>query len=614
MAGLAEPETVVTFSKSASKSIFNTLPTGLTTSIFDLATWNCRPNAASCRLACQAFYTYSSPFLIRTIVITSRLEALQKAHEILVHPYFRKHVTHLLWDASFHEGPLADEFERYVKAVSEGEHDTDYRYEDFCRRQRQDNMLEAQLRRERSKAPSIPATLCSSGSLLNYGIPVAAEEERCGAMSQQQREDASDENIFELNDLSLHGTPHARHEAAIAMGCYLTFPDYVRGWQNQLKICSSETKSWQVAPGEQVVDGDLCQHYFLRTIDELPKLKYVSYADYRSLAYEGESYTKLVNRMFGQTLPPSCHYAHDAADIDLNPLKKLLEELAQRGRVWHSLSIGRHPFERSLADRATADHGMVLEHMELEMEYQEMRIGNFTSDLAKLQVKSLCMPSLTREPRTDDSLCSLKTFFDQDCLSDLDLGCDSFEIYARGYQTTSPPKHDPMLWILTEGLDNLRSISLRGFSFDMPTLQQVLSSNATTLRTLRLIDCFCSDSYHIFETFVKDHIAPAIALTGVEIYGLHFDDPALHGRRSSESLDYGPYQAMRYHERFPSLEAIEKRGQMEKLDMVASWPYERFELEAAMLDGRVNTVVRRRQSPPTEHAREKWWRLPASYR
>lgn len=300
--------------------------------------------------------------------------------------------------------------------------------------------------------------------------------------------------------------------------------------------------------------------------------------------------------------------------MEISCLKNFLTELAKRRRVWHSLSIGRHPFEKSLVDRATRlDYGWVPEHTELEMEWQEMLIGNSALDLAKLQVKSLRMPSLTKEPSTDDSLCSLTTFFEQDCLVDLDLGYDFFEQYLLG-EIASPPKHDLMLGILVEGLNNLRFISLRGFSFDMPTLQQVLPSHAATLHTLRLIDCYFSHSYHTFETFVKDHIAPTIALTGVELYGLHFDDPALHGRSSSESLDYEPYQAMRDDKRFPSLEAIEKRGQLEKIDMVASWPYERFELEAAMLGGRVNTIVRRRQSPPDDYARHRWWDLPASYR
>lgn len=605
MVELPESEATATFSKPASKSIFNTLPAELATYIFDLATLNCRPNAANCRLVCQDFYTYSSPFLVRTIVIASRLEALLKAREILLHPYFRVHVTHLLWDESYYEELLAHGFDNYVRAVNKAEHDTDHRYDAFCRSKRNDNVLEAQLRRDRCRALSIPATLCSGGSLLNYGVPVPAREERVGSMSQQPQEIPSEEDIPELS----------RHGTAITMGCYSTFPNYVRAWWNQLDVTSSETKSWQVMSGEQGVNGDLCQHYFLRAIDELPKLKHVSYGDFRSLAYEGESYTELVNRLFGQTLPPSCDIAYCTDDdVEFSPLKIFLKELAKRRRVWHSLSIGRHPFERSLVDRATRlDYGWVPETMEIEMEFQEMLIGNSTSDLAKLQVKSLCMPAFTKEPSTDDSLCSLATFFEQDCLVDLDLGYDFFEEYLRG-EIMSPPGRDPMLGTLIEGLNNLRSISLRGFSFDMPTLQQVLSRHAATLHTLRLIDCYFSHSYHIFETFVKDQIAPTIALTGVEIYGLHFDDPALHGRRSSESLDYEPYQWMRSEKRFPSLEAIEKRGQSEKIDMVASWPYERFELEAAMLGGRVNTIMRRRQSPPDDYARDRWWDLPASYR
>jgi hypothetical protein len=47
--------------------------------------------------------------------------------------------------------------------------------------------------------------------------------------------------------------------------------------------------------------------------------------------------------------------------------------------------------------------------------------------------------------------------------------------------------------------------------------------------------------------------------------------------------------------------------------MVSGWPYEQAELEAAMLGGRKNNVVRRMYTAPTRKARNGWYDVPISY-
>jgi hypothetical protein len=46
-------------------------------------------------------------------VIAERFSTLRKAREILLHPYFSKHVTHLLWDASYYEERIAANYRAY---------------------------------------------------------------------------------------------------------------------------------------------------------------------------------------------------------------------------------------------------------------------------------------------------------------------------------------------------------------------------------------------------------------------------------------------------------------------------------------------------------------------
>jgi hypothetical protein len=41
--------------------------------------------------------------LLDTVVIADRLDTLQELREVLDHPYFSKHITRLVWDASSYQ-------------------------------------------------------------------------------------------------------------------------------------------------------------------------------------------------------------------------------------------------------------------------------------------------------------------------------------------------------------------------------------------------------------------------------------------------------------------------------------------------------------------------------
>jgi hypothetical protein len=80
------------------------LPPELLSRIFAFVSYD-RPHVdiANIRLAFRQFHDLSSPFLLTTVVIADRLDTLQKLSEVLDHPYFSKHITRLVWDASFYE-------------------------------------------------------------------------------------------------------------------------------------------------------------------------------------------------------------------------------------------------------------------------------------------------------------------------------------------------------------------------------------------------------------------------------------------------------------------------------------------------------------------------------
>ncbi|KAK4497450.1 hypothetical protein PRZ48_011901 [Zasmidium cellare] len=75
-----------------------------------------RQDVAACRLVCRDFKELSSPFLITRIVVAKRLDTMEKFYDVMEHPYFRKHVTELIYDASWYDHMLARDPMAYADA------------------------------------------------------------------------------------------------------------------------------------------------------------------------------------------------------------------------------------------------------------------------------------------------------------------------------------------------------------------------------------------------------------------------------------------------------------------------------------------------------------------
>jgi hypothetical protein len=434
----------------------------------------------------------------------------------------------------------------------------------------------------------------------------------------------------------------ANREHAYFRGCHLSHADYFRRWVNQESIRGRDTnedsdyenenghsksiEAENVATREWDIDGNLAQFYFRRAINELPNLQNITYGDYRALAFDGETYANLCRRLFDQTVCPSVSFADEDAGTNF---LDFWNDLTACRRAWTSLSIGRHPFETSYADQGKTYPGEVPRfstQSDVEMNYDMLFMQ---LECPKLQVRSLRLPALVTDVEDIDELGRLSERFGQG-LVDLDLGSTSFCIYAMPQAGLAAESYDilrPLLIPSQPDFANLRSITLRGFVFDVAMMQDFLLGLARTLRTLRLIDCFCRDSYDAFDSFAKDTIAPALTLTGVELYGLRFDDPTSNSidrwirfnneqylamRREGRILDE-EFPVMRMNNRVWTTEALRKRGFAINMNMVARWPYDRFELEATILDGRANRVARHVRTPPALSARSYWYDVQMFY-
>lgn len=128
----------------------------------------------------------------------------------------------------------------------------------------------------------------------------------------------------------------------------------------------------------------------------------------------------------------------------------------------------------------------------------------------------------------------------------------------------------------------------------------LLLDQTPELRTLRLVDCLCTDGYRDFSNAIQTTIQPATQLHGVEIFGLRF--------RQLEGKTEDHERAQEHREK---LQARRADGYQRHLDerntyfeglLLSDWPYERPELEAALLGGRENMILRKTYAAPNDEA------------
>ncbi|KAF2166771.1 hypothetical protein M409DRAFT_22825 [Zasmidium cellare ATCC 36951] len=75
-----------------------------------------RVGIANCRLTCRAFNTASSQFLITRVVVAKRSESLQQTVDVLEHPFFRQHVTELVYDGTYYLFRRANNIHKYWRS------------------------------------------------------------------------------------------------------------------------------------------------------------------------------------------------------------------------------------------------------------------------------------------------------------------------------------------------------------------------------------------------------------------------------------------------------------------------------------------------------------------
>ena len=515
---------MATFRNTASQTPFDRLPIELNTRVLDYAFVRRSPDIAHCRLACQNLYTLCSPYLIRTVVVAERMDALRKLREVLSHPFFSQHVTTLVWDASCYETQIATDYSKYEHAFERSDHLALSRDEAYIKALQADAETFKTIESGVTDLPSIPSSLRGTGSLNEYGVaPPIRISKNSPSRDQSQPEDVL--SMRDVRDSNLYRYSVDYQEGNHMRGCHTGFADYHRRWENQNRI---RGRDW-------IVDCNQAREYLFEAFAKLPKLRSLVHSDFRALAYNGESYTQLCQRLFGNTVLP--HWANveenikDSRGSYYNQFQRFMDDILSYGGTWDSMSFGRHPFETNHydSDRYYQRH---LGKNNMRLKYDLLWQKFSKEEHSPMNVRCLRLPLLLGTENTIRDFGGLSTIV-TDTLTELELGECRFYQYWNDHKMAPPSQQVfwpgmtyECLWrIFTasgSALKNLRSLSLRGFVFSTNNLRNLLLHQLPALRTLHLIDCYCSDGYRQFTSIMKRSIEPVVRLDGIEIFGLRF--------------------------------------------------------------------------------------------
>lgn len=542
-------------------SPIETLPPELLSRTFALLSHqNPHVDIANARLVCRAFRALSSPYLLTTVVIAERKEALLKLRKILAHWYFRRHVTHLLWDASYWNRDITRNLDAYGREVENHPENSEPPIIDQQTRENAatfDDLLKWVPGKQRASTNATPL------SITRYAPSVDDLD--------------GDDQIF-----------HRQAEG---------FAAYHRRYMDQ----------------ESIRQRRLAYRYLHLVLALCPKLSHVSYTDHRALSRHGETYQQLCRRLFGIALRPSLmdELAERASPKGrFIPFTVFLKALAHENPHLKSFSIGHNNFDLPELP------------LDLELNHDEADNVNMSCILSALllaapkmrdawmsilgNVRSLRLP--VEPPNAADKLARMAS-------RTADLLAQAPFLEHLGLATSRIPDDRINRWIQSSAVfstilspqtfKHLRSIELRGWLFKLEDLEAFLYRHHEHLRHVHIIGCKCESPYTSSLEHVKREWPQRLQLEAVEIVGLVFDvgaaaDTHLTGTHICEYIVLEP----------PAIDDSHVTEQ----HPISLCPARRTEFESAMLGGRANNVSTQGTLQVKGMAMwAEWWEFPVHF-
>lgn len=538
-------------------SPIETLPAELLTRVFDFVSFDrSHVDIANSRLACRRFHALSSPFLIDTVVIADRRETLDKLQEVLDHPYFSKHVTRLVWDASRYDHRTAEALPMY--------------------------------QRQCEKNPWRTSTITAYCALHGKDVAElallqdAVSVERPGRRQHQAAREALARFVDDIEGRTDFGTTSKTKELF-----EIAFHDYQRRYHAQLDL-QRRRSSASLLP---------------EVFEKLPKLRHMFYTDFRALTRNGESLRELCNRLFGQSLSPELlsddeqgSRWHEESEDDVKTFLRILANVSPSRLTSLSFGRGDNSTWDALVLRYYTSPRVIIRDFE-----EEQTLALFSS------IRRLSLPvEISYLPEDFEVYWSIYDnrillSYTADTLTHLNLETGLYSGLRRDFFDKIATAKLVFGEILGQThFQALTTVVFRGWMVPLNDLELFLLTHASKLRHMHLINCCLADaSKDELMNSIKSTLEPALALTGVETYALMYEARCLQRYRHKLR------QRARRIQEFPDEDEEEvqqmplSRGQA-RLD--------RTDIEKLFLGGRRNAVTRVEQEHSDLRARKRWWR------
>lgn len=502
---------------------------------------------ASIRLASSQFRNLASPFLITTVVIADRSDALKKLREVIAHPYFSKYVTHLLWDASAYQEYLVDGLDPYSSV--------------------------------------------NGGAMW---MPSVWSEVKRHVMVREISELGLQN--FQSNYRLLEDGEQAAPEPGLS-----TMEILRRGYDDYRQRFNTQT---------DLVQRQVSADHMRMAFEKLPKLRHFQFSDFRALVRDGETLGQLCKRLFGHTLSPgmlpdSQWSDEEEWEVFNRCLRKLLEiapklESFSVGRcnskAWDGLQLNSTSRTTIVDQRPHGDNHALWRRLFASVQHLSLPI-DFTS-LGEMKRFGITIGS---PPNRQNFLSYLKP-----SLVSLELEVVLYSGFHYGPSRRSSRVQLYLAEVLgSQPFQKLDTLVLRGWMISLEYLESFLLAHASSLRKLHLINCCIAGATEaeLIES-IKWKLSPALALTGVEIYALTYEAYI----QQELKLALGQQDQEDLYE--PGLDLLDldvgllfaPRGP------VLEDPHLRSDLEGLFMGGRRNYASRAKLQEGDKKSYEKWWK------
>jgi hypothetical protein len=335
----------------------------------------------------------------------------------------------------------------------------------------------------------------------------------------------------------------------------------------------------------------------------------------RSLAYPEESHVDLCKRLFGDTICPDLPslWSEACPDEFLYALRHSYR------RSWKFISIGHHSFLSNAFDYAESDQKPSLQEWRTHISVKRIidisavetlrisvvRAGYGDSNYTKHGewVGRFAIDTMSRLREVD-------LFLTPAYRQGMHIWTDRATYDWVGIQGPEAPHF--VFWHIfvarRHGVEVLAIVTLRKMTFEQAAKHKFLTG-LKKLHTLHLIDCMSLETYDEFLSLAEAILSPSLRLAGVGIYGLRFLEPGYQAG-SRPGFDQELRERTRIKRRLDYDLAVQCDLVPEFHPYTAQdWPCERPELEAAILGGRKNNVVRKAHAAPDQEVQEDWAKI-----